>query len=357
MIRKTGHQDAGLRRRVRTDTDAESQVCSGRSTRRRLLLALGAAALASPLTPYAQTKIWRIGYLDFGSRQSTTESGRYAALIEGLREHGYVEGRNFVLEARYADGNADRLDGFASELVRQKIDLIVAYGGAANYAVKRATATIPIVIIASSDPVGEGFAASLAHPGGNITGMAGGAGDTVQKLVELLMIAAPKLKRIAVLTNPANGGHPPMLLRVQAAAKQAGKQVAPIVVRTPEEIERSFATMMHEHADAVIILIDAFLFSQRSQIAGLALKHRLPSIYASTGYAEDGGLMSYGADITDNFRRAGIFVDKILKGAKPGDIPFEQPTRYFLTINRKTAKAIGLAIPSELQLRADRVIE
>ena len=171
------------------------------------------------------------------------------------------------------------------------------------------------------------------------------------------MIAAPKLKRIAVLTNPANGGHPPMLLRVQAAAKQTGKQVLPIVVRTPEEIERSFVTMTRERTDAVVILIDAFLFQQRTQIAGLAIKHRLPSIYGSTGYAEAGGLMSYGADITDNFRRAGIFVDKILKGAKPGDIPFEQPTRYFLTINRKTAKAIGLAIPSELQLRADRVIE
>ena len=327
--------------------------------RRKLLLALGAAALGSPLTPHAQpqSKVWRIGYLDFGSRKSTADSGRYGALMEGLRERGYVEGKNFVLEARYADGNADRLDGLAAELVQQKVDLILTLGSAASHAVKRMTATIPIVVISSPDPVSEGFAVSLARPGGNITGMSNGADDTVQKLVELLILAAPKVNRIGLLTNPANGAHSSLLSSLQAAARQTGKQVLPMIVRTPDDIQSRFATVVQERTDAVIILADAFLFQQRMQIAGLALKHRLPSIYAFAGYAEAGGLMSYGADNNDNFRRAGIFVDKILKGAKPGDIPFEQPTRYYLVINRKTANALGVKITGELLTRADKVIE
>jgi putative tryptophan/tyrosine transport system substrate-binding protein len=329
------------------------------NNRRKILLALGAAAYVAPLASFAQpqTKIWRIGYLDFGSEKSSLDAGFHAALIEGLHQRGYSEGRDFSLDARYAGGDADRLNQFAAEFARQKVDVIVAYGGAANFAAKRATTTIPIVIVASANPVLDGFAASLARPGGNITGMTGGADDTAQKLVELISLAAPKSKRVAVLINPSNISHQPLLARVQEAAQQAGKLILPSNVRTSEEIERSFVMMGREHADAVIILIDAFLLQQRAQIAGLAIKHKLPSIYATAQYAEAGGLMSYGADITDNFRRAGIFVDKILKGAKPGDIPFEQPTRYFLTLNRKTAKAIGLAIPSELQLRADKVIE
>ena len=304
-----------------------------------------------------QGKVWRIGYLDFGSRQSVVGAGFYAALIEGLREHGYVEGKNFVLEARYADGNAERAAGLAADLVRQKADLILVTGTPAGHAAKRATTSIPIVITTIVDPVGDGFAASLAHPGGNITGMTAGADDTVQKLVELVSLAAPKLKRIAVLMTPSNISHPPLLSRVQEAARQAGKQVLPLNVRTPEEIESSFAMMGRERIDAVIILVDAFLLQQRTQIAGLAVKHRLPSIYPTSQYADAGGLMSYGGDITNNFRRVGIFVDKILKGAKPGDIPFEQPTRYYLVINLKTAKSLGIKLSSELLGRADRVIE
>ena len=325
--------------------------------RRKLLMALGAAALTLPLTPRAQTKIWRLGYLDYGSRQSLVDAGRYAALMDGLRERGYVEGKNFVLEARYADGNADRMDGLAAELVRQKVDLILSTGTVASHAARRATATIPIVITITTDPVGEGFAASLARPGGNITGMTSGAEDTVLKLIELMTVAVPKLKRIAVVTNPASSSLAPQLLRLQAAAKRAGKTVLPVNVRAPEEIERGFATMTREHVDAVIILVDTFLFSQRTQIAALALKHRLPSIYPVAAYAEAGGLMSYGVDSNDNFRRAGIFVDKILKGTKPGDLPFEQPTRYNFVINRKTANALGVKISGELLTRADRVIE
>ena len=326
--------------------------------RRKIIFALGAATLVSPLLSLAQpaTKVWRLGYLDRGSRQATVDSGRYAALLQGLSELGYVEGKNFALEARYADGNTDRLNGLAQELVRQKVDLILSTGTAAIRAAQRATATIPIVATSTTDPVGSGFAASLARPGGNITGMATGSADTVQKLVELLTVTLPKMLRIAVLTTDSSS-HPPLLLRIQAAAKQTGKQVLPISVRTPAEIERGFATMTRERTDAFIILADSFLFSQRTQIAKLALKHRLPSINALAEYAEIGGLMSYGADINDNFRRAGIFVDKILKGAKPGDIPFEQPTRYYLVINRKTANALGVKISGELLTRADKIIE
>jgi putative ABC transport system substrate-binding protein len=327
--------------------------------RRNLLVALGASALASPLASFSQQqgKVWRIGYLDFGSRQSMVDAGRYAALMQGLREQGYVDGKNLVIEARYAEGNADRLDGLATELVQQKVELILTFAAAASHAARRATSTIPIVVITTTDPVGEGFAVSLARPGGNLTGMSSGVEDTVQKQVELLIAAAPKLKRIAVILNPATSTHSSMLAKIQAAARQAGKQVAPTSARTPEEIERVFSAFARERTDAVIILADPFLFQRRTQIAELAREHRLPSIYGTVGYAEAGGLMSYGADISDNFGRAGIFVDKIFKGGKPGDIPFEQPTRHYLVINLKTAKAVGIKIPQSILVRADKVIE
>lgn len=351
-MHENGHMRAGSRRRVGADA-------LRRSTRRKLLLALGASVLAAPFGSFAQQqgKVWRIGFLDFGSRQSLVDSGRYAALVDGLRERGYVEGRNLVLEIRHADGKMDRLDEFAAELVRQKVDLILTAGSETSLAARRATTTIPIVVMVTTDPVHDGYAASLARPGGNMTGMTNGQVDTVQKLVELLTVAAPKLKRIAVLTTPTSFSGPSMLLQVQAAARKIDKQVLPLNARTPEEIERSFGMMAREHADALVILANAFLHSQRAQIAALALKHRLPSIYAQATYAEAGGLMSYGADINDNARRAGIFVDKILKGAKPGDIPFEEPTRYYLVVNRKTANALGIKPTNELLARADKVIE
>ena len=225
------------------------------------------------------------------------------------------------------------------------------------FAFPRATTTIPVVVMVTTDPVHDGYAASLARPGSNFTGMTNGQVDTVQKLVELLTVAAPKLKRVAVLTTPTSYSGPAMLLQVHAAAGQIGKQVVPIYARTPEEIERGFATMVRERIDALVILANAFMLAQRAQIAALALKHRLPSIYTQPSYAEAGGLMSYGADINDNARRVGIFVDKILKGAKHGDIPFEQPKRYYLVVNRKTANALGIKPTNELLARADKVIE
>ena len=330
------------------------------TTRRKILLTLGAAAIAIPARAFAQQpgKIWRIGYFDLGTRQSIVSSGRYSALIQGLREQGFVEGKNLVLLERFADGKADRLNELAADLVRQKPDLILSTGTPTSQALQRATSSIPIVVTVTTDPVIDGFAASLARPGGNLTGMSTGGNETVQKLVEFLIAAAPKISRIAILNNPKNTNQTAMLASVRAAAQQLKRQVLPVAASTANEVESAFTTMTRERADGVIILIDAFFTLQRAQIGALALKHRLPSIYGFQTYAEAGGLMSYGADTNDNFRRAGIFVDKILnKGAKPGELPFEQPTRYYLVINRKTAKSLGIQLSQILLLQADKLIE
>jgi putative ABC transport system substrate-binding protein len=326
--------------------------------RRKLVLAMGASAFAAPRFSVAQAnKVWRIGYLDLGSKQSVVDAGRHSALLEGLRERGYVEGHNFAFEGRYADGDPDRLSVLAAELARKNVDLIVTTGAPASHAAKRATATIPIVVTIATDPVGEGFALSFARPGGNMTGMSTGNDDTAQKLVELLLLAAPASKRIVAVTNPFVSTHPGQLQRIEAAAKQSGRQFVALAVRTPQDIEGAFKSIIRDRADALITLADSFLLSRRAQIATLALKHRLPSIYPQQQYAEAGGLLSYGGDLNENFRRVGIFVDKILKGQRPGDIPFEQPTRYFFVVNRKTADALGVKITGELLARADRVIE
>ena len=327
--------------------------------RRTLLTALGAATVASAWPALAQPagKVWRVAYLDYGSRQSMIDAGRMTALMQGLAGFGYVEGRNFVFDARFAEGKVERADALAAELVAQKPDLILAAGTPTSRALKRATSTIPLVVITTADPVGDGLAATLARPGGNITGMSSGGGETVQKLVELLLVAVPKIKRVAVLTNPANSRSVDDLAQVLSALRKTKREALPLRAGTLEEIEQAFAAMTRERAEGVVIPIDGFMLQQRAQIAALALKARLPSIYPTPAYAEAGGLMTYGADLRDNFRRAAIFVDKIFKGAKPGDLPFEQPTRYALVLNRKTAGALGIKVSNELLLRADRVIE
>jgi len=326
--------------------------------RRRFLASLGAGVLAVPFGALAQqAKIHRIGHLLYLSHRGFLDSGRHRALIQGMADLGYVEGKSFVMEDRFADGKVDLLDGFAAELVQLKVDLILSTGTPAHHAAQRATRTIPIVVMSDADPVGNGLAASLARPGGNITGMSTSAAELAPKLVELLTAALPKLSRIAVLANPGNRAHPPVLPRVKAAAQKGGRHVFQVGARSSEDIGRAFATMVRERADAVLILIDGFFFQQRQQIAELALKHRLASIYPASGYAEAGGLMNYGSDLNDNYRHAAIFIDKILKGAKPGELPFEQPTRFHLEINRKTASALGIKVPQELLLRTHKVIE
>ncbi len=329
-------------------------------TRRTLVLALGTAALAPSLASFAQqppTKVWRLGFFYFGSRKRAVESGRYDAFLRGMRELGYVEGKHFVLETRFADGKAEILPGLAADLLRSNVDLIVATGTPTYHALKKATTTIPIVITAGGDPVADGLAASLARPGGNITGLSNMGTDLTPKLLELLVIAAPKVSRVAVLLNPINGSHPARLKMIQGAAQIIRVNVLRVDGQTPGDIERAYATMTRERVQAVIILNDGFLLQQIPQIAALAIKHRLPSISATTEYPEAGGLMGYGSDIVDHFRRAATYVDKILKGARPAEMPIEEPTIFKLVINRKTATALGITLSQELLLRADRVIE
>jgi putative ABC transport system substrate-binding protein len=327
--------------------------------RRMFIAATGVGALGLPLVAPTQQpgKVWRIGYLSLGTRQNAVENGRTAALLSGMREQGYVEGRNFALEARFADDDIGRLEGLAAELVRLKVDVILTIGSTTSRVAQFATVTIPIVVVATPDPVREGFAASLARPGGNMTGMSNGTSETVQKCVELLRTMVPKLSRVAVMVNPTNAADSPLLLSVQLLMQRLGGMTLPISAHSTEGIEAGFATMARENAGAVIILTDTYLILQRQLISRLALKYRLPSIGIISGFAEAGTLLSYAADTNDNARHAATFVDKIFKGAKPGEIPFELPTRYYLIINRSTAKALGLTIPQELLLRADRVIE
>jgi putative ABC transport system substrate-binding protein len=329
------------------------------TTRRRFLLALGAGVLAVPRSSFAQqqAKVARIGFLYHGSRQSSLDTGRYNAFVQGMRELGYVEGTNVIIESRFADGKFERLPGLAAELVRLKVDVIVATGTPTYRALQHATTTIPVVITVTVDPVSDGFAASLARPGGNITGLSLSAADLGPKLVELLKVAVPKLSRVAVLVQPENPAHPPQLKRIMSAAQTVDTLLVLAEASTVQEIEREFTMMTKRRANAAIILADGFFLQESRSIATQALKHRLPSICQLREYAEAGGLMSYGPNSVDNFRRAATYVDKILKGAKPGELPFEQPTRYHLVINHKTATALGLTIPQALLRQADEAIE
>ena len=329
-------------------------------TRRRLVIT-GAAALVAVLPPrllaQQQIKVWRIGFLAADSRPASLGSDIYGGFVRGMRELGYVEGKNLVIDWRFADGNYERFPAFAAELVRLKVDLIVAANNTAALAAQHTTTTIPIVIPVTIDPVGAGLASSLARPGRNITGQSNASGDSSAKQLELLKTMVPKLSRVAVLLNAGNLNHPMILKNVRSAGKNPGITILPIEARTSEEIERGFGIMRQEHAEALIVPGDGMFNSKRQQIAELAAKNKLPSLSVIREYAESGGLMSYGQSVTELFRRAATYVDKIFKGARAGDLPIEQPTRIELVINRKTARALGLTIPQELILRADEVIE
>jgi putative ABC transport system substrate-binding protein len=329
------------------------------NNRRKLVIALGACAVSTPFMSRAQPqgKVWRIGFLYLLSRQSAIDAGRYTTFLDGMRELGHIEGKNLVVERRYAEGNADRLPGLAMELVNLRVDVIVTAGSAATGAAQKATATIPIVMANASDPVGSGFVKSLAHPGGNITGLSSLTTDISPKYLEMLKSMVPKLSRVALMLDPGNSSHAATRKSVQAAALKVGIKLVPLEARTPQEIDNAFALMAREKVGAVIVASDSFFVQQLRQIAGLLAKYRLPSISARREYAEAGFLISYGQNSSINFRRAATYVDKILKGAKPGDIPVEQPTIFELFINGKTAKALGLKIPHSLLIMADKVIE
>jgi putative ABC transport system substrate-binding protein len=329
------------------------------NNRRKLLVALGASVIAAPLLSFGQQhgKIWRVGVLSLRRRPDSLDSYTYRAFSDGMRELGYVVGKNLVIEWRFADDNYERLPDLAAELVRLKVDVIVTAGPAATGAAQKATTTTPIVFGGTNDPVGSGFVKSLARPGGNITGLSNVSVEMSPKLLEMLLTMVPKLSRVAVLTNPSNSGHATMLKNVQAAAQKANVKVLPVEARNPQEIETAFSVMTKENAGAIIVARDALLNQQARQIVQLATKHRLPLVTSIREYVDAGGLMSYGPSITDSYRRAATYVDKIFKGAKPGDLPVEQPTKFELFINGKTAKALGLTIPQSLLISADKVIE
>ena len=324
--------------------------------RRDFITLIGGAAVAWPRMAWAQRSTPPvIGFLGFGT--ASASANRVEALRAGLRELGYVEGKNLVIEWRFADNKVERLPRMASELVRLKVDVIVAQGAPAISAAQKATTTIPIVIGSTADPVGSGFVKSLAHPGGNTTGLSTASGDVSSKYLEMLLSMVPKVSRVAVLMNPDSASQFPILKIVQATAQKTNLRILSVEARTPAEIDNAFSVMIRENAQALIVLRDALFNQQVHQIAELATKSRLPSITAVREYVEAGGLMSYGTSLSDAIRRAATYVDKILKGAKPGDLPVEQPTKFELFINRRTAKALGLTIPQSLLISADKVIE
>ena len=324
--------------------------------RRTFLAGTGVVLLAPPLAAPAQQTI-RIGFLalNLGANPRTGDAFR-----QGLRDLGYVEGRNLVIEYRDAEGKPERFAALTAELVALNVDVIVAPGTLAALAAKRATATIPIVVPTIGDPVADGLVKSLARPGGNVTGLSNLAGDLIGKRMQLLKEAIPGVTRVAVLTHP--GSATPKTDRdyateAQAAGRSLGSAVQLIDAGRPLDLDRAFAEMTRWRANALVVMGYATLLQERTRIAALAAKQRLPAVYAYREHVVAGGLMSYGADLVDQFRRAAAYVDRILKGAKPGDLPIEQPTKFELVINLETAKALGLTIPPSVLARADEVIQ
>jgi putative ABC transport system substrate-binding protein len=330
------------------------------NSRRKVIVALAASMLAAPFDSFAQQqgKVWRVGFLGAGTRPTAEHpDANIDAFILGMRELGYIEGKNLSIEWQFAQGKYDRLPALALQLVQSRVEVLVTYGTAAAQALRTATSSVPIVIAASIDPVGSGFAASLAHPGGNITGLSAIAVDLSQKHLELLTDIIPKLSRVAVLVNPGNSGHPALLRSVQAAAKALNISILSTDASTANDIEQAFATARRNGAGAVIVAGDALFAGLGQRIAAAAKNNRLPSIGIYRDHVTAGALMSYGQNIAEFHRRAATYVDKIFKGAKPGDLPVEQPMTIGLFINGKTAKALGLTIPQSLLISADKVIE
>jgi putative ABC transport system substrate-binding protein len=315
-----------------------------------LLIALGLPAQAQQ-----PKKVPRIGYLGFGA--PSANPARIEAFGQGLRELGYVEGKTIFIEWRFAEGNADRLPSLAAELVRLKVDIIATNGPYSTRAAKAATVTIPIVMAAVGDPVGDGIVASLARPGGNITGLSSVAPELSGKRLELLKEIVPKLSRVAVFGSSTNPNTEQSLRELDLAAGALKVKLQHLDVLSAKDIDTGFRAAVKAHAEAVLSLGGSLINSQRRQLVELAVKTRLPAIYDSRAIVEAGGLMSYGVNNLDLDRRAATFVDKLLKGAKPADLPVEQPTKFELVINSKAAKQIGLTIPPNVLARADRVIK
>jgi putative ABC transport system substrate-binding protein len=317
--------------------------------------------LTAPLAAHAQqpTKVARIGYLVTGGLDSPETRILLDAFRQGLRERGYVEGQNLVIEYRAADGQLERFPALAAELVQLQPEVIVAQGTPAARAAQQATSTVPIVTPVMGDPVGDGLVASLARPGGNITGLTFLGPELVAKRLELLKEALPRVSRVAALWHPgayAERTPSAMVQETEAAARTLGMQLQRVEVRGPDELDRAFSTMTRERAEALIVLPSAMLYNERRRLVDLAARHRLPAMYQAREMVELGGLIAYGASIPDLIRRSATHVDKILKGAKPADLPVEQPTTFELVVNLKTAEALGVTVPRTLLFQATEVI-
>jgi len=323
----------------------------------RLMLTLALTIFAAPLTAEAQQapKVYRIGFLHPGS--ALPEPASLETLRQGMRALGYVEGQNLVMEYRYAEEREERLPDLAAELVRLNVEVIVAGGTAATRAAQHATRTIPIVMTGTNDPVGAGFVASLARPEGNITGLSFLGAELPGKRLELLKEAVPQSTRVAVLANPASPTYDPVMHSLTGAARALGLSLHLVEVRRAEELESAFAAMTHAGADALIVLSDPALMAPlQGRVVDLAAERRLPAIYDWKFYVESGGLMSYGPSFQDIYRRTATYVDKLLKGATPADLPVEQAIKFELGLNLKTAKALGITFPPTLLIQADEVI-
>jgi putative ABC transport system substrate-binding protein len=320
------------------------------------ILMLAMLVLPTALGAQPQGKVVRIGLLDFGASNPSSDA-RWKALRERLRELGYVEGKNVVFEPRWGNGQVDRLASLAAELTKIKVDLIVTATGEASLAARQATSSIPIVTATGVDPVMLGLAASLGRPGGNVTGVTSLNSDLAGKRLELLKQLIPRASRIAILSDPDNRSSTFSVRAVESAGKSLGIVVQSVDARDQKEFDAAFQAMKRGRADAVILGVNTPFMADRRRLAELAVSHRLPMMTPAKEYAEAGGLVSYGTDYPDLFRRAAAYVDKVLKGAKPADLPIEQPTKFELVINLKTAKALGLTVPQSVLGRADEVIQ
>ena len=323
--------------------------------RRRFLLTSLTGVLAAPLAARAQQegKRYRIGVLERTS--PAINAANLDGFRRGMHELGYVEGKDFVIEYRSADGRDERFSGLATELVRLKVDAILTRGTPAALAAKNATGTIPVVMAGVGDPVGQGIVASLARPGGNVTGLSAVVTELYAKRVQLLRELVPKAVRVAAIFNMSNPSVPPQWKEVEGVSRSLGIQPQLLDVRKPEDLSPAFDNAIRQRSDAVVVGLDTLTQANQGVLVALAAKHRLPAIYASPEFV--GGLVIYGVNYPDHYRRAARFVDRVLKGAKPAELPIEQPTKFELVINLKTAKALGLTIPPSLLLQADQVIE
>jgi putative ABC transport system substrate-binding protein len=327
--------------------------------RREFIPLLGATAVTWPLAARAQQgeRVRRIGFLLPGVARTMAVRGQLEAFRQGLKEYGWVEGQNIIVEYRFAEGKEDALPAIAAELVRSRLDVIVAEGTAAIQAAKTVTQTVPIVMATSADPVGTGLVASLNRPGANITGLSLQTGELSGKRLQLLTEIVPGLARLAVLSNPLNASITPIIEQTKAAAQSLGVEIQVLEVQAPDKFESAFAAITSAHAGALIVLPDPLLYGQHPRIVTFTAASHLPALFPEKEVAEAGGLIAYGPSVPASFRRAAAYVDKILGGAKPADLPVEQPTKFELVVNLPTAKAIGITIPTSILLRADEVIE